>query len=123
MTVIRLIGSQFHAARVLVGLSRAIRKWETSSHAIPGAMYSHPCRALDVLEGEGARFSGDGVSALSGDSPDYLVEAVPPPSTPNDSKGLHLGMDLAARVRHAGLSRARHEQEVPICEGLGMVRR
>src|SRR5262249_59187716 len=56
-------------------------------------------------------FSGDEVSALSGDSPDYLVEAVPPPSTPNDSKGLHLGMDLAARVRHAGVSHARHEQE------------
>jgi hypothetical protein len=35
-------------------------------------------RALDVLEGEGARFSGDGVSASSSDSPDYLVEAVPP---------------------------------------------
>jgi hypothetical protein len=34
-----------------------------------------------VLESEGARFSGDGVSALSGDSPDYLMEAVPPQST------------------------------------------
>jgi len=135
MTMIRLSGSQLHAARVLVGLSldeladraklcrHSIRKWETSSDAVPGAMYPHLCRALDVLEGEGGRFSGDGVSALSGDSPDYLVEAVPAPSTPNDSKGLHLGMDLAARVRHAGLSRARHEQEVPICEGLGMVRR
>ena len=66
---------------------------------------------LDVLEGEGGRFSGDGV---------YLQRAS---ITPNDSKGLHLGMDLTARVRHAGLSRARHEQEVPICEGLGMVRR
>ena len=58
---------------MLVGLSReevaeraglcrhSIRKWETSSHAIPGAMYSHLCRVVDVLEGEGARFSGDGV--------------------------------------------------------------
>jgi transcriptional regulator with XRE-family HTH domain len=77
MTMIRLSGSQLHAARVLVGLSReevaeraglcrhSIRKWETSSHAIPGAMYSHLCRVVDVLEGSGARFSGDGV---------YLVE-------------------------------------------------
>jgi transcriptional regulator with XRE-family HTH domain len=73
MTVIRVTGSQLHAARVLVGLSRedlagraslcrhSIRKWETSSHAIPGAMYSHLCRVVDALEGEGARFSGDRV--------------------------------------------------------------
>jgi transcriptional regulator with XRE-family HTH domain len=118
MTMIRLSSSQLHAARVLAGLSReevaeraglcrhSIRRWETSSDAVPAATYSHLCRALAVLEGEGARFSGDGVSALSGDSPDYLVEAVPPPSTPNDSKGLHLGMDLAARVRHAGICHA-----------------
>ena len=65
---------------MLVGLSReevaeraglcrhSIRKWETSSHAIPGSMYSHLCRVVDVLEGEGARFSGDGV---------YLQRAVP----------------------------------------------
>ena len=80
MTMIRLSGSQLHAARVLVGLSReevakraglcrhSIHKWETSSHAIPGAMYSHLCRVVDVLEGEGARFSGDGV---------YLQRAAP----------------------------------------------
>src|SRR5262249_49042228 len=73
MTMIRLSGSQLHAARVRGGLSRedlgeraglcrhSIRKWETSSHAIPGAMYGHLCRVVDVLEGEGARFSGDGV--------------------------------------------------------------
>jgi hypothetical protein len=70
-------------------------------------MYSHLCRVIDVLESEGARFSGDGVSALSGDSPDYLMEAVPPSINSNDSKGLH----LAARARHAGVSHARHEQE------------
>src|SRR2546430_17300999 len=93
MSMIRLSGSQLHAARVLVGLSRedlaeraglcrhSIRKWETSSDAVPAATYSHLCRAVDVLENEGARFSGDGVSALSGDSPDYLLEAVPPQST------------------------------------------
>jgi DNA-binding transcriptional regulator YiaG len=65
MTMIRLSGSQLHAARVLVGLSReslaeraglcrhSIRKWETSSHAIPGAMYSHLVRVVDVLESQG----------------------------------------------------------------------
>jgi DNA-binding transcriptional regulator YiaG len=75
MTLIRITGSQLHAARVLVGLSReevaeraglcrhSIRSWENSSHAIPGAMYSHLCRVVDVLEREGARFTGDnGVS-------------------------------------------------------------
>ena len=82
----------------------SIRKWETSSDAAPAATYSHLCRAVDVLGNEGARFSGDGVSALSGDSPDYLMEAVPPSI---NSNGLH----LAARARHAGVSHARHEQE------------
>jgi transcriptional regulator with XRE-family HTH domain len=65
MSLIRITGSQLHAARVLVGLSRedlagraglcrhSIRKWETSSHAIPGAMYGHLCRVVDVLESEG----------------------------------------------------------------------
>jgi hypothetical protein len=84
MSLIRVTGSQLHAARVLVGLSRdalaerarlcrhTVHKWETSSHAIPGAMYGHLCRVVDILEGEGARFSGDRVSALSGDAPDYL---------------------------------------------------
>ena len=57
MTLIRITGSQLHAARVQVGLSseevaeraglcrHSIRKWETSSHAIPSATYSHLCRA------------------------------------------------------------------------------
>jgi hypothetical protein len=61
MTLIRVTGSQLHAARVLVGLSRevlaeraglcrhSICKWETSSHAVR-AMYSHLCRVVDVLE-------------------------------------------------------------------------
>jgi DNA-binding XRE family transcriptional regulator len=73
MRLIRITGSQLHAARVMVGLSRdslaeraglcrhSIRKWETSSHAIPCAMYGHLCRVVDILESEGARFSGDGV--------------------------------------------------------------
>jgi len=61
MTLIRITGSQLHAARVLVGLfreevaeraglcRRSIRSWENSSHAIPGAMYSHLCRLIDVV--------------------------------------------------------------------------
>lgn len=73
MTLIRITGSQLHAARVLVGLSReeaaeraglcrhSIRKWETSSHASPGAMYGHLLRVVDILEGEGARFSDGSV--------------------------------------------------------------
>jgi predicted transcriptional regulator len=75
MTMIRLSGSQLHAARVLAGLSlddlaerarlcrHSIRKWETSSHAIPGAMYPHLCRLIDALENEGVRFNGDGLPA------------------------------------------------------------
>jgi DNA-binding transcriptional regulator YiaG len=73
MTLIRITGSQLHAARVLVGLSRedlaeraglcrhSIRKWETSSHAVPGAMYTHLIRVVDVLESEGIRISDGGV--------------------------------------------------------------
>jgi DNA-binding XRE family transcriptional regulator len=72
MTLIRITGSQLHAARVLVGLSRedlaeraglcrhSIRKWETSSDAVSAATCSHLCRAVDVLGNEGARFSGEG---------------------------------------------------------------
>ena len=38
------------------GLCRhSIRKWETSSDAVPAEAYSHLCRAVD--DGEGARFS------------------------------------------------------------------
>ena len=121
MTTIRLSGSQLHAARVLVGLSRedlakraglcrhSIRKWETSSHAIPSAMYPHLCRAVDILEGEGARFSGDGVSILSGDSP--LSNGSGTSRHQLRTIARAYGMDLAARVRHAGVSHARHEQE------------
>jgi len=73
MSVIRVTGSRFHAGRVLARLSRevlaeraglcrhTILKWETSSDAVPPATYSHFCRALDVLEAEGVRFSEDGV--------------------------------------------------------------
>ena len=64
--MIHLTGNLFRAGRALAGLTHddlanraglcrhSIRKGETSSHAIPGAMYSHLCRTVDVLEGEGA---------------------------------------------------------------------
>ena len=74
MMLIRLTGSQLHAARVMVGLSRdtlaeraglcrhSIRKWETSSDAVPGAMYTHLIRVVDILEDAGARFTDNGVT-------------------------------------------------------------
>jgi transcriptional regulator with XRE-family HTH domain len=90
MSLPKLTGNLFRAGRALAGLTRddlanraglsrdVLRTWEISSEAIvPAATYSHLCRVVAVLAGESARFSGDGVSALSGDSPDYLVEAVP----------------------------------------------
>ena len=73
MMLIRLTGSQLHAARVMVGLSRdalaeraglcrhSIRKWETSSDAVPGAMYTHLIRVVDILKDAGARFTDNGV--------------------------------------------------------------
>jgi hypothetical protein len=40
------------------GLCRhSIMAWENSSHAVPRVTYSHLCRAIDVLEAEGVRFS------------------------------------------------------------------
>ena len=91
MSLPKLTGNLFRAGRALAGLTRddlanraglsrdVLRTWEISSEAIvPAATYSHLCRVVAVLAGESARFSGDGVSAQSGDSPDYLVEAVPP---------------------------------------------
>jgi len=73
MTMSRITGSQLHAARVLVSLSRedlaeraglcrySIRKWEMSSHAIPGAILFAPvpCR-LTCLSASAERFSGAG---------------------------------------------------------------
>ena len=90
------------------GLCRhSIRKWETSSDAVPAEAYSHLCRAVD--DGEGARFSGDGVSILSGDSP--LSNGSGTSRHQLRTIARAYGMDLAARVRHAGVSHARHEQE------------
>jgi transcriptional regulator with XRE-family HTH domain len=79
MLLVRITGAQIRAGRALAGLTiedlaararlhrQSVRKWEGSSNAVPDAMVAHLSRALDVLEGEGARFSGDGVSALSGE--------------------------------------------------------
>ena len=74
MLLLRITGSMLRAGRALVGLSRdelaaraglcrhSIRKWESSSDAVPDAMVGHLSRALDVLEAEGVRFREDGVS-------------------------------------------------------------
>jgi len=75
MLTVRITGKQLRAARALAGLSmddladrarltrRTLSKWEGSSAAVPDAMVAHLFRALDVLEAEGVRFTGDsGVS-------------------------------------------------------------
>jgi transcriptional regulator with XRE-family HTH domain len=71
--MIRISGSQIHAARVLAGLSRealanradlcrqTVIAWENSSNALLSATYSHLCRAVDVLESEGVQFLDGGV--------------------------------------------------------------
>ena len=73
MLLVRITGNQLRAGRALADLSmedlaararlsrRSISKWEGSSNATPDAMTAHLCRALDVLESEGVRFSEDGV--------------------------------------------------------------
>ena len=80
MSWIRVTGSQIAAARALASLSRqelaqcaglsyhSIRAWERSSNSIPEATYSHLCRAIQVLEDQGVRFSDNGV---------HLQRAVP----------------------------------------------
>jgi hypothetical protein len=69
----RITGNLFHAARALAGLTRedlatrgrlsrdVLYVWETSSNALVPAQYQLLCRALDVLEAEGVRFSDGGV--------------------------------------------------------------
>jgi transcriptional regulator with XRE-family HTH domain len=59
--VIRLTGSQLHAARVLAGISRetlaeraglcrhTVLAWEHSSHSLPNATYGDLLRAVSVL--------------------------------------------------------------------------
>jgi len=69
----RITGNLFHAARALAGLTRdnlanraglsrdVLYSWETSSDALVPAQYQMLCRALDVLEDAGIRFSDGGV--------------------------------------------------------------
>jgi hypothetical protein len=40
---------------------QSVRKWESSSNAVPDAMVAHLSRAVDVLEAEGIRFTDGGV--------------------------------------------------------------
>ena len=75
MLVVRITGNQLRAGRALADLSmedlaararlsrRTLSKWEGSSDATPSAMTDHLCRALDVLESEGIRFSDGGATA------------------------------------------------------------
>ena len=81
MSIVRITGSQFHAARALAGISRetlaelagvsrySILKWENSSHAAPQAFYSHLCRALTVLEDAGVVFTAHGVERAAVTAP------------------------------------------------------
>jgi transcriptional regulator with XRE-family HTH domain len=73
MLLVRITGNQLRAGRALAGLTiedlaaraqlhrQSVRKWEGSSNAVPDAMVAHLSRAVDVLEGEGIRFSDGGV--------------------------------------------------------------
>jgi len=95
MTVVEITGGMLRAARSLAGLSQqelaaraglcrhSIRNWENSSHAIPGAMYTHLCPAVDVRESQGRASTAMGSTCSA------------PPSTPNDSEGV--------ANRHAGV--------------------
>jgi hypothetical protein len=70
MLLIRITGAQLRAGRALAGLTiedlaaradrHTVTKWEGSSNAVPFANVSHLSRALDVLGGEGVRFTEDG---------------------------------------------------------------
>jgi DNA-binding XRE family transcriptional regulator len=73
MLAVRITGNQLRAGRALAGLTiedlaararlsrRSLGKWEGSSNATPSAMTDHLCRAIDVLEAEGIRFTDGGV--------------------------------------------------------------
>jgi hypothetical protein len=84
MTLIRLSGSQLHAARVLVGLSReeVAGRAGLSHHSIRERSRLHPGRDLFTLvpcrclSASAKRFSGDGVYALCGEHHDQAIELV-----------------------------------------------
>jgi len=73
LSIPKLTGNFFRAGRDLAGLTRdelakraglsrdVLRSWEVSSDSIVPAQYQMLCRALDVLEAEGVRFSDGGV--------------------------------------------------------------
>jgi len=73
MSIPKLTGNFFRDGRDLAGLTRdelakragrsrdVLRSWEVSSDSIVPAQYQMLCRALDVLEAEGVRFSDGGV--------------------------------------------------------------
>jgi hypothetical protein len=73
MPLPKLTGNLFRAGRALAGLTRddlatraglsrdVLRNWEVSSNSIVPAQYQMLCRAIDTLEGEGVRFSENGV--------------------------------------------------------------
>jgi len=91
MLLVRITGNQLRAGRALAGLTiedlaaraqlhrQSVRNWEGSSNAVPDAMVAHLCRALDVLEGEGVRFSDSGV---------YLQRPAPIADTVARSEGV-----------------------------------
>jgi transcriptional regulator with XRE-family HTH domain len=120
----RVTGSQLHAARVLVGLSRedlaeraglcrhSIRARERSSNSIPEATYSHLCRAVEALEATGVRFSDSGV---------YLQRASHQLRT--IARVYTSPMGLATRRPSRGRIPREAWAGAPICEGLTMVRR
>jgi DNA-binding transcriptional regulator YiaG len=84
MSLPKLTGNLFRAGRALAGLTRddlanraglsrdVLRTWEISSESIVPAQYQMLCRAIDALEGEGVRFSDNGV---------HLQRPAAPPST------------------------------------------
>jgi transcriptional regulator with XRE-family HTH domain len=52
------------------GLSyHTIRAWERSSNSVPEATYSHLCRAVEVLEAAGVRFTTDNGVCLQRPAP------------------------------------------------------
>ena len=121
MIAIRISGKMLRVARAAIGMSmealasrarinpRALSKWESSSNAVPDATIGPFGRVVDVLESEGARFTGDGLSTLSADLP--LSNGSGTSRHQLRTIARAYGMDLDARVRHAGVSHARHEQE------------
>jgi hypothetical protein len=117
MTLIRVTGSQLHAARVLVGLSRedlaerrravpalnsgALKRFHTSRDLFAPV----PCR-LTCLSASAERFSGDGVYALCG----YAASTITNYRSGTRLHQLQVAMDLCWGPSHRRMPRE-HEQE------------